>query len=1038
MHKVPGNLTSHLIKARRWSALVMLTVLVAAGCGGGGGAKKNSAVTTTATSVAQTIAPTTSLTSSANPSVSGESVTFTAIVTARGGSDAQSGMVRFRSGRATLGRGPLSPDGVATFTTSRLSVGHHRIFATFSGDNDSTSTSTTITQTVRRASTSTDLTSPTNPSIAGQSVTLTAAVSAATGSSIPAGEVIFSSGDTELGSGVLSASGIASFSTSSLPTGTNEIVATYPGDADFSASASPDLAQSVDAATTSTGLTSSPNPALPGQTVTLTVTVTHSPSPDRPTGTVTFKLEPGSTAVGSQVLPADGPAAFTTSSLPIGTDQIVATYSGDHNFTGSSSTAVDETVKAAPTTVGLASSVDPSASGQAVTFTATVKPAVGSGSPTGTVTFSSGDVALGSQVLSAGGTAALTTSLLPAGTHQVVAAYSGDANFATGTSTPVAQTVRPEATSVGLASSVDPSVAGLAVTFTATVKPTTGSGGPTGTVTFKLEPSDTILGTEALSAVGAAAFATSSLSPGTHEIIAVYSGDTDFEGGTSSALSQTVQRAATSTDLAGSVDPSVPGQAVTFTATVKPTTGSGTPTGTVTFKLDFSGTILGTQALSAVGTAAFTTSSLSPRTHEIIAVYSGDTDFEGGTSSALSQTVQRAATSTDLAGSVDPSVPGQAVTFTATVKPTIGTGNPTGTVTFRFEPSGATIGTGTLSATGTAAFTTSSLPAGSHHVVAVYAGDDDFTTSTSTALDQTVGTVTTRADLTASVDPSVAGQAVTFTATVQSTTGSGTPTGAVTFKFEPSGATAGTGTLSATGTAAFTTSSLPGGTHQLVAIYSGDRDFTTSTSPLLAQTVNTEATTTSLTGLPVNSSVGHSEMLTATVKPTTGPGTPTGRVTFTLEPSGSILGTSALTPAGTVALRRSTFDFGTQQIVATYSGDADFATSTSTALPEAVGRTTTSTDLTDSADRSIEHQPVTLTATVGTAGGVIPTGTVTFKLEPSGKTLGTRTLSTAGTAAVTVSWLGVGTQQIIATYSGDARFVTSTAPAVTQSVSAPA
>ena len=93
--------------------------------------------------------------------------------------------------------------------------------------------------------------------------------------------------------------------------------------------------------------------------------------------------------------------------------------------------------------------------------------------------------------------------------------------------------------------------------------------------------------------------------------------------------------------MVSSVNPSVAGQAVTFTATVSPVSpGSGTPTGTATF-MDGS-TTLGTAALGG-GTASFTTSALAVGTHSIKVVYSGDANFKTSTSSVLSQVVQSSA-----------------------------------------------------------------------------------------------------------------------------------------------------------------------------------------------------------------------------------------------------------------------------------------------------------------------------------------------------------------------------------------------------------
>ncbi len=91
----------------------------------------------------------------------------------------------------------------------------------------------------------------------------------------------------------------------------------------------------------------------------------------------------------------------------------------------------------------------------------------------------------------------------------------------------------------------------------------------------------------------------------------------------------------------------------------------------------------------------------------------------------------------------------------------------------------------------------------------------------------------TTTTLASSVNPSTAGQSVTFTATVMGT--GGTPTGTVTFK--DGAATLGTGTL-AGGVATFTTTTLVAGSHAITAVYSGDASFAPSTSAILTQVVN--------------------------------------------------------------------------------------------------------------------------------------------------------------------------------------------------------
>src|SRR5439155_1116337 len=152
------------------------------------------------------------------------------------------------------------------------------------------------------------------------------------------------------------------------------------------------------------------------------------------------------------------------------------------------------------------------------------------------------------------------------------------------------------------------------------------------------------------------------------------------------------------TTLSSSANPSVVGQTVTFTASVTGTVpGAGTPSGTVTFQ--DGATPLGTGTLDGAGRATLSSSALAAGTHAITAVYAGDTTFNGSTSGTVSQVVNKVDTTTALSSSANPSVVGQAVTFTASVTGTApGAGTPSGTVTFQ---DGATpLGTGTLNGAG--------------------------------------------------------------------------------------------------------------------------------------------------------------------------------------------------------------------------------------------------------------------------------------------------------------------------------------------------
>jgi hypothetical protein len=195
-----------------------------------------------------------------------------------------------------------------------------------------------LTESVRDATTKTTVSTSGSPSLAGQPVTFTATVASKSGS-ISDGELVtFYDGPKVLGSVGL-AGGRAAYTTAVLKAGNHVIRAAYGGDNTFEPS-SGTVKQRVELSSTTTTLTSSPNPSHHGQAVTLTATVS-SAFPGTLTGTVTFKN--GSTTLGKGTLDA-GTATLTTSKLPVGTLTITATYNGDadaEKSSGSTTQTVD-------------------------------------------------------------------------------------------------------------------------------------------------------------------------------------------------------------------------------------------------------------------------------------------------------------------------------------------------------------------------------------------------------------------------------------------------------------------------------------------------------------------------------------------------------------------------------------------------------------------------------------------------------------------------------------------------------------------------
>ncbi|MGB8007890.1 MAG: Ig-like domain repeat protein [Terriglobales bacterium] len=377
-------------------------------------------------------------------------------------------------------------------------------------------------------STTTAVVSALNPSIFGQSVTLTASVSASFG--IPSGTVEFLDGSNGLGSGTL-ANGSTAISVSSLAVGSHSITAAYQGGPGYNPSTSSALNQVVTTATTTTSLASSMNPATINEYVTYTATVA-SKYGGAATGTAIF--QDGGVQVAVVTL-SGNQAAYTTNYSTVSTHTITVTYSGDANNAGSlSAPLVEQVIQGLTTKTIVTTSGSPSFVGEPVTFTATVKPKQGAIPDGELVTFYDGKTAIGTGT-TASGVATFVTSSLKAETHTIKAAYPGDETFEPSAGS-VKQVVDKYPTTTALSSSLNPSDYGQAVTFTATVT----SSGPTpiGKVVFK--NGTKVMGSAALSG-GVATLTTSKLAVGSYSITAEYLGDANSAESTSPVLDQVVQ-----------------------------------------------------------------------------------------------------------------------------------------------------------------------------------------------------------------------------------------------------------------------------------------------------------------------------------------------------------------------------------------------------------------------------------------------------------------------------------------------------------------
>jgi large repetitive protein len=582
--------------------------------------------------------PSITLTSSPNPSNYGQNVGFTVMVT-QGPASTQgtpTGTVSFtdtyNGTTGPIGTPQTLKSGAAILNIATLGVGTHDIYATYSGDTYyQTGTSNTVKQVVNEQVTVTLVNSSgNNPSIVGTNVTFQATVTISGGIPITSA-VSFYNGTTFLGSASPNAGGVATFTTSTLPLGSDSITATYTDSNSVTGTSKP-LIQMVEQQT-ATALTSSLNPSLYGNSVTFTAVVTATGTV-APTGTVTFYN--GTTKLGTGILAPTGAttasATFATTTLPVGTDQITATYGGDTNDFGSTSAALAQVVNTASTTTTLTASANPVIAGNSVTLTATVTATSGSVVPTGTVDFMNGTTLLGTGTLNAKGVATYAATLA-VGTYSLTAVYKGDANDTGSTSTPpLSLTVVQATTTTTLTASATTITPSTALVLTATV---TGNGGtPTGNVTF-MDGANNI-GTGTLNAKGVATLTVSNLAVGQHTITAVYAGDTNDAGSTSKPVTITVNAFTTTTVLAASATQIGQGMPLDLVAVIASQSG-GAVSGTVTF---VSGsTTLGTGTVGAENSASLTLGNLSSGTYTITAQYSGDTNDAPSTSNSVTVTV---------------------------------------------------------------------------------------------------------------------------------------------------------------------------------------------------------------------------------------------------------------------------------------------------------------------------------------------------------------------------------------------------------------
>ena len=386
--------------------------------------------------------------------------------------------------------------------------------------------------------------------------------------------------------------------------------------------------------------------------------------------------------------------------------------------------------------------------GTPFTLNAVVNPnTFNTAAPTGTVTFTSSTQGVLGSVAVSNGTASLTPGVLPVGTYTITATYSGDGNYAAASKGGVS--VYVAIVNAGLQAMLSPSVSvpyGATATVTATVTLPGSTASPTGDVYAQIEAVTGASYSATLSPNAGSNSATANIvlsvpSPGSYTVEVSCQGSQNFQCQTPVDLNLRSVKGYTATTL--TVNPAAPqaGQPVYITAVVA---NSGNGKGTYTYggSIGFfdSGKLIASAPVATnQATAGITLSGT--RTHNLTAVYSGDTNWNGSTSGAVAVLPTILPTSLTLSTNTNGfgSLAGVNVIFTATVTTNVnyGTG-PTGYITLFDTYNGAVIQLGNAAAlvangpdASIATFTSTGLLPGLHHIYARYTGDDDYAAVTS-------------------------------------------------------------------------------------------------------------------------------------------------------------------------------------------------------------------------------------------------------------------------------------------------------------------
>ncbi len=671
---------------------------------------------------------------------------------------------------------------------------------------------------------------------------------------------------------------------------------------------------------TTTTVAASPNPATFGQTEVLTATVAPvAPGTGTPTGEVTFSGDGGTVCQASLDASTPDTASCDYPYLAPTTDSVTASYAGDSNYAGSTSTtpAPVDITQATPTTPTISNLPASGIYGDG--FTASVST---DGDGTTSVTSSTPSVCTAS---------GLDVSYVGVGQCTLTAHVAAGTDYGAADGSP---------------QSFDVDAAVWPVTVTGS-QPYGGT--PTFTPAPSSGPTEPYGGTLTCGTVNGGTAISPTLGAGGSDTI------------DSSSCSGLTLSGADATDytLGYSGSTFTVGQATPTTPTISNLPSSATYGGgfTASVSTNGDGTTSVTSSTSSVCTASgLSVSYVGVGPCTLTAHVAAGTDYGAADGSAQSFSVGQAQSTVSLGSSASGAVvSGQHVTFTATVGPVApASSTPPGTVTFSFSAAGTACSSGSNSVTLSGGVATCTVSAGASasplKVSASYAGSTDFASSVASQFSKVITKDASSIALSASASPDDSGQPVTFIGAVSAAApGSGAPTGSASWSitdrngnFVPcasTGATTVGSTLDETCTLTLLASASPYG---VKVTYNGDTNFTGSTKSSTEQVV----LGTSTTKVAVAAS-GSKATLTVKVKGSPAGSKPTGKVTFIISSSGNSAGGGAGAGKAVVCSGGSnvkTLSGGTAtcaltglssaespySVYVTYPGNADFGPSVST------------------------------------------------------------------------------------------------------------